>query len=326
MSDPRRLRISVCLCTLDGERHLQELLDSIARQSLLPDELLVGDDGSSDRTLAIVRNFAEEAPFAVRVARRAQRLGPAGNLEALLRGASGDLLFPADQDDIWHRDKIAAVSTALSRCPTQMAAVHDSILVDDGGSEIGTTLFELTGLDAEVRRRLASGSGLADLARQNVVASHALALRRPALDLVLPFPECRHGDWWVALLCATVGGILVLDEPLVCYRQHEGNIVGTRRTILERSYGDASAVFADRAHMLEAVLERLDERAQGSVTVTDRATIHSQIAHLRTRSRLPSARWRRVAPVAREVLRGGYSRFAHGLRTAAADLARRGAD
>jgi GT2 family glycosyltransferase len=63
------------MATYNGERHIKEQLDSLARQSLLPLELVVTDDGSTDATLAIVADFAQTAPFPVRVHRNVGRLG-----------------------------------------------------------------------------------------------------------------------------------------------------------------------------------------------------------------------------------------------------------
>ena len=60
--------------------------------------MLVGDDGSSDDTLQIVRDFAADAPFPVQVLSNQRRLGPpAGNLELLLSEATGGVLFPCDE-------------------------------------------------------------------------------------------------------------------------------------------------------------------------------------------------------------------------------------
>src|SRR5512140_3115663 len=78
---PPRIRISVALCSYNGERYLGEQLRSIGCQTRVPDELVVVDDGSSDATEVIVRDFAREAPFPVRWHRNAQNLGVARNFE-----------------------------------------------------------------------------------------------------------------------------------------------------------------------------------------------------------------------------------------------------
>ena len=67
--------ISIALCTYNGARHLQAQLDSFARQTLLPTELIISDDGSTDNTLAVAEEFAQAVPFAVRISRNEQNLG-----------------------------------------------------------------------------------------------------------------------------------------------------------------------------------------------------------------------------------------------------------
>jgi glycosyltransferase involved in cell wall biosynthesis len=67
--------ISVALCTYNGGRFLREQLESLASQSVLPAELQVGDDGSTDNTLEIVEEFARTAPFPVGIARNERQLG-----------------------------------------------------------------------------------------------------------------------------------------------------------------------------------------------------------------------------------------------------------
>lgn len=73
-TDARPPRVSVALATYNGERFLREQLDSLAEQTLLPAELVVSDDGSTDRTVAIVREFAGRAPFPVKLLKRGDRL------------------------------------------------------------------------------------------------------------------------------------------------------------------------------------------------------------------------------------------------------------
>ena len=62
-------RISVAMATYNGERYIREQLDSIARQTLLPIEIVITDDGSTDRTREVVEEFARTSPFLVRLVR-----------------------------------------------------------------------------------------------------------------------------------------------------------------------------------------------------------------------------------------------------------------
>ncbi|MHB1510645.1 MAG: glycosyltransferase [Acidimicrobiales bacterium] len=326
MASDDRLTTTVCLCTRDGARFLPEQLDSVLAQDRPVDEVIVGDDASSDATPAMLEKFADSAPMPVRIFRRSEPVGQAANLQTVLTAATGALLFVCDQDDIWHPDKVRLLVSALERHPTFPAAFSNSRLIDNTGRDLGISLWESLGVSAEERQSLVLGSGMRYLARRNPVAGHALAFRRRALDLVLPVPGfVHHVDWWLSLLFEADGGLLPIKETLVDYRQHEGNAVGvrSRRSIRSqlRSMPGAERSARD-AELLEAVLGRLAERRPNAIDSEDEAWIRGKIGHATRRAALPGRRTRRVLPVVTELATGGYRRFANGWRSALLDLAR----
>ncbi len=317
---------SVCLCTYNGGRYLKELLDSLAAQTLLPSELLVGDDGSSDDTLEILHGFAADASFPVDILVNEQCLGPAYNLERLLVRATGDILFPCDQDDIWDPTKIEVLVRALEDSPDCGAAICNSSLIDGAGRALPGSLFEWAGLNATTRKLLASGSSAAvmEIARRNVVASHALAIRRNALDLVLPLGFHWHADWWIAIVLSATTGITIVEDRLVKYRLHDLNTVGLpeKRPFAERASRERLTRFLRRADLLDSALVRVSELRPGMLSPADRAMLEAESAHLRTRGSLPVGRGRRVIPVLREACGGGYRRFSNGWRSVVGDVLR----
>ncbi|MFL5505263.1 MAG: glycosyltransferase, partial [Gemmatimonadales bacterium] len=112
-----RAGVSVVLCTYNGARYLPEQLDSLARQSLPPTELVVRDDDSTDETASLVAAFAERAPFPVRWTCNAERLGPTRNFGAAIADATGEFVALCDQDDVWLPEKLERVVGALMREP-----------------------------------------------------------------------------------------------------------------------------------------------------------------------------------------------------------------
>ncbi|MGA8529432.1 MAG: glycosyltransferase, partial [Acidobacteriaceae bacterium] len=104
-------RISVAMATYNGEKYIREQLDSIARQSLLPYELVVTDDGSTDGTLEMVEDFARSAPFPVKIHRNDVRLGFADNFFKAASLCEGELIAFSDQDDVWLEDKLSVCSS-----------------------------------------------------------------------------------------------------------------------------------------------------------------------------------------------------------------------
>ena len=99
-------RFSVALCTYNGAQYLPDQLESIVAQTRLPDELVVGDDHSTDDTVNILEDFAAGAPFPVRLHVNETNLGVVKNFEATILRCQGNLTALCDQDDVWLRNKV----------------------------------------------------------------------------------------------------------------------------------------------------------------------------------------------------------------------------
>ena len=124
------VRISIAMATYNGEAFLGEQLRSIAAQGAPPLELVVRDDGSSDGTLAILRSFAGEAPFPVRILPPGPRLGFADNFLAAADACEGDYIAFSDQDDVWLHHKLETVSATIESTGLPAIVVHSALEVD----------------------------------------------------------------------------------------------------------------------------------------------------------------------------------------------------
>lgn len=206
-------RVSVAMATFDGERFLPEMLESLATQTRLPDELVVRDDGSSDGTLDLVHAFAARAPFPVRVLPSGGRLGYAQNFVAASAACTGDLLFFADQDDSWRPEKLETVSRAVRR--GDVAAVsHDFTLADADGVQLAASYADL----------------LTERGFRPVVALKgcSIAVTRGFIDTwgwPPPSSPVSH-DFWVMLLATAFGQRVILPDVLIDHRIHAGNASG----------------------------------------------------------------------------------------------------
>lgn len=105
------LTVSLALCTYNGEKFLLEQLQSFLAQTRQPNELVVCDDVSSDRTLEILNEFAQCAPFPVRIFVSDMTLRSTKNFEKAIGLCEGDIIFLSDQDDVWFPDKLARMLT-----------------------------------------------------------------------------------------------------------------------------------------------------------------------------------------------------------------------
>jgi len=206
-------RISIAMATYNGERFLPEMLESLAAQTRPPDELVIRDDGSSDGTGEVVRDFARHAPFAVRVMPGGIRLGYAQNFVAASRACTGDLLLFADQDDVWRPEKLATVAGSVSR--RDVAAVfHDFSLHRSDGEQIAPSFVGV----------------LAERGFPPAVALKgcSIAVTRGFVDTwgwPDPSSPVSH-DFWVALLATAFGQRRILPDVLIDHRMHEDNASG----------------------------------------------------------------------------------------------------
>jgi glycosyltransferase involved in cell wall biosynthesis len=229
-------RISVVLCTHNGEAWLDEQLQSIESQSLQPDELVVGDDASRDSTLGILQAFARRAAFPVHIARHEPPLGVVDNFEVTLSRARGQYVALSDQDDIWLPERIQrgveAVRAIEGDGSTPVLAHSDPVLVDAAGVETGHGFMEARGLDGTVTNPLRV------LLRHNLVTGCTVTCNRSLIERASPFPErlVMH-DWWLALVAAATGEVTMIDSTLVHYRQHGGNQIGASRLMSLRGLG-----------------------------------------------------------------------------------------
>lgn len=216
--------VDVVLATYQGERFLAEQLASIAAQTWVPTRLLVADDGSTDRTYSVVEDFARLAPFPVVWVARDRVGGAAANFSRLLAATSAEVVLLCDQDDRWPPHRIADVMvafTAHASSQTPCLLVHDLALIDATGAVIGTSFWRHQAFDP------VHGSRFGTLLVMNSFPGCAMACNRALVQKALPIPvEAVMHDWWLALVAAGCGSLVVLDQALVAYRLHSSNAIG----------------------------------------------------------------------------------------------------
>ncbi len=307
--------ISVALCTYNGEKYLLQQLESILRQSVAVDEIVVCDDGSSDGTLPLLRRFAETAPFDVRIFENETNLGSTKNFEKCLLLCRGDLLFCCDQDDLWHSDKVAKQSAYLREHPDIDAVFSDAVTIDDDSQPTGTTIWQEIEFTPQHQKRWQSGGAHEILFGGFVVTGATLALRRSCLTRLTPFPthvpKLIH-DAWIALALSVEDKIDFIAEPLISYRLHSSQQVGfgaqaepvRMRDRLRRDRNEKLEPIRDKAENAKKMWDLL--RKTSNVPEEKLIKLHQRYRHFRRRAALADSRLLRVVPVLTEVTAGRY--------------------
>jgi glycosyltransferase involved in cell wall biosynthesis len=314
----RAQSISVVLCTHDGAAFIREQVTSILRDD--PDELVLGDDASTDDTVAIVedlvalhRDAGGSTELIVR--RHDPALGVVQNFADALAHARGDLIALSDQDDIWHAGKLAVLSAAFDADPDLLLAHTDARLVDATGVPTGLTLLQALEATPGERAGLERGDAFATLLRRNLVTGATVMLRRRLLDAAVPFPGTWVHDEWLAIIASAAGTLRLLPEPLIDYRQHGGNQIGARRPTMRDRWAKLrepreprASRLIERTQALVAALEALGD----AVPPERLAAARARLAHETRRRSLPRLPIARVPAIARAAARGNYGRYSRG--------------
>ena len=317
------MTVSIAMCTYNGARYLQEQLDSIAAQTRLPDEMVVCDDGSQDKTISILQNFAAHTPFPVRIIVNPINLGSTQNFAQAITQCSGQIIALSDQDDVWCASKLQTLCTAFEEHPEVGLIFTDAEIVDEHLASLKTRLWPYAKFTPEKQQQLRQGQAFDLFLAYNHVTGATMAFRAMLKEVVLPIPHnigLIH-DGWIALMGAALVRVMALEMPLILYRQHTSQQMGTRPG--QRPKILPQAHYQAHLHQLKVIAARLNaykiEHGEAQ-TFAQQARIKRQMQHLQQRAAMPRSRWRRFWPVLHEVMSGGYHRFSNGWPSVARDL------
>lgn len=214
------MRVSVALCTYNGEKYIKDQLFSISSQTTLPAELVVCDDGSMDATVSIIREFSNRSPFPVYIHINPSQLGVRKNFCKSVGLCESDYIAFADQDDVWLPHKLAHTVKLLQQTPNPSSTLYCSRLqyVNAKLNTIGLSPIPSSiGFQNAIVENIATGCSVA----------FGYEIKRRLLQAE-PSDMMMH-DWWAYLIAAAFGHIVFDSTPTVLYRQHGGNVAGWER-------------------------------------------------------------------------------------------------
>lgn len=221
----RSIKISVVIAAYHGEKYIGEQLESLFRQTRVPDEILVGDDSGDDKTFLAVEAVRSHYAGELKYFKNTPRLGFVQNFVHLAQKASGDFIFFCDQDDIWLPEKIGKLATVLEQDPACQVAVCNSEMVDSELKSLHETLLD--GIDDfhEKVRQVNQGRGFFPLLNQTIgFSGHNMAIKRSYLNVLTAIPSTyRAHDLWMEHSAGLLGVLRYLDEILTLYRVHANN-------------------------------------------------------------------------------------------------------
>jgi len=214
-------QVAILMCTKDGAAFLDQQLKSIADQTHTNWVLLVSDDGSTDETREILRHFAETHHQTI-IIRNGPGKGVCANFLSLAIDPTIDADYFAfcDQDDIWHEDKIQRALSWLATFPGDMPGLYcgrTELMSIAAGSYSFSPLFTRP---PTFRNALVQSLG----GGNTMVFNRAT---KKLLEFVGTIDVVLH-DWWLYQLVSAAEGRVHYDpQPMLKYRQHSDNVIGS---------------------------------------------------------------------------------------------------
>lgn len=218
-------KVAVLMSTYNGERFLEEQIDSIFAQKDVEITLYIRDDGSKDRTIDIINTYLDDHSNIIFV--NGRNVGVGNSFMSIMKqaGVSADYYAFADQDDIWLPEKLNAAIAKLKIKNGPRCYCSNQMLVDSEGCMIRKRHTEPINTD------------YMQVLCNNLVTGCTMVWNRKLQEILIDperFPseqllKKRIHDVWVAMVAAVVGEVIYDENGYIYYRQHENNVVGVKQ-------------------------------------------------------------------------------------------------
>lgn len=213
------MKVSVCIASFNGEKYIKKQIESILLQLSTTDEIIISDDGSTDRTLEIIESFNDSRIKVfnhqsynigkISILKKFRKV--TRNFENSLKHADGDIIFLSDQDDIWSKDKIEISLKYLLNCDL---IVSDYNLIDESD-------IPIVGVVNKQRKKRAFFYNLL----YTPYFGCGMAFTRRILNNSLPFPKNLFAhDLWIGFVAQHIGKVEFIDNKLIYHRRHGKNV------------------------------------------------------------------------------------------------------
>ena len=217
---------SVALCSYNGEKYIHQQIDSILSQTHRPSEIVVCDDGSTDRTPEILAEYQKQYPEIFRIHFNEINLRSVKNFEKAISLCSKDIIFLSDQDDIWAENKAEKIVSFLDNHAEIDAVATNGFCIDENGAV--HEKYSLWDAPVFLREKGKNIDYFEIILHCNIATGASMAFRATIKPEIMPFPVLKdyHHDEWIAVNIARKGRFEFLNDKLFYYRTHPEQQVG----------------------------------------------------------------------------------------------------
>lgn len=212
-------RISIVMCTYNGEKFLREQLDSIVAQTYPIFELLIQDDGSTDSTAEIIGEYTARYPY-IDWKVNPRNLGFNANFRTAIQRARGELIAISDQDDVWHANKLEEMVKRIGD-----HSMCYSFSVPSDNEDITDRI-----------RKFNDNNTLERLLFANAISGHNMLVRKSLIDHLTDWDDTILYDWWLAANAHLHDGVCRCEQVLTFHRLHSGSAMKSYHAAKAKAY------------------------------------------------------------------------------------------
>lgn len=214
----KREKVQILMSTYNGERFLEEQLNSLLQQTYDNMEILIRDDGSKDGTAAILKKYQEKYDN-IQVYLE-ENVGLTKSFFTLLQRSDADYIAFSDQDDVWLEEKVERAVERLEKIKEPALYCSNKILVD--------TNLKIIKENAHRKLKPAFENAVVECICTGCTSMMNRALAENIKEHI-PENAIIH-DWWCYLTASYLGKVIFDENAYIWYRQHERNVIGASST------------------------------------------------------------------------------------------------
>ena len=220
--------ISILMAAYNGEKYIEEQIDSLLKQSVNDFTLWVQDDCSTDGTWGILETYKNRFPGKINLMRNKSNMGAKNNFLHMMANIKDDYVMLCDQDDVWLPGKIEVTLAKMKELEKSYTnktplLVHTDLTVAD------KNLSPLHRSYRKATKRNYNRMDYRHIVTMNNVSGCTAMYNRPLAELVNAIPGfCVMHDFWLQMVAATFGRIGHINDATMLYRQHGANALGAK--------------------------------------------------------------------------------------------------
>lgn len=316
----KKLTISIVLCTYNGEKYIEEQLDSIINQTRKADEIIIIDDNSTDKTFDILNKYKKKSA-SINIFKNNNNVGYIANFSKGISKVRKDIIVLCDQDDIWDVKKLEVIERYFIYNSNTIAVFSDGYIIDENSKCTGTTLWDTVGYscnyEAENERILKT------MLKQDIVTGATLAFRSLMIEYIIPIDLRYVHDTWIAMIAATQGKLGVIPSKLINYRLHNNQSVGLKKQTffskIFKLYKNDKKLYLENVYKCNSILDRLYK--YNLISISEIGLLIEKRDYFEKRASYSNSFFKRLIQVSHRLIKGDYFRYSpNGFSSALKDL------